>query len=351
MISLRTLWAMVGLALLSMLTACERTQVVQRGYRGLAMVELYSPATLASQAEINEVPVALRKARATGPTAAEEYQNVQVLGDLSKPEFARLMLSFKKWIAPDEGCNFCHNAPDYASDAKYPKVMARAMIRMTRRINTDWKSHVKGTGVTCYTCHRGQAVPPRTWTAVPIPEQGTFMAVKASVRPPTAAAGRTALPADPLSDFLLHDNPIRVVGLTPLQTGNKHSISQARSTYSLMMVMSESLGVNCTYCHNTRAFYSWELSTPQRQTAWYGIRMVRDLNNGHIVPLTAVLPPERLGPTGDAPKVYCATCHLGSYKPLNGAVMIKDFPELVGPKTPASAPAGQTATLPPARKT
>ena len=52
-----------------------------------------------------------------------------------------------------------------------------------------------------------------------------------------------------------------------------------------MMHISTALGVNCTYCHNTRAFYSWEESTPQRVTAWYGIRMVRDINNNYIGPL------------------------------------------------------------------
>ena len=52
-----------------------------------------------------------------------------------------------------------------------------------------------------------------------------------------------------------------------------------------MMHMSQSLGVNCTYCHNTRSFASWDASTPQRATAWYGIRMVRDLNNDYLDPL------------------------------------------------------------------
>jgi photosynthetic reaction center cytochrome c subunit len=29
-------------------------------------------------------------------------------------------------------------------------------------------------------------------------------------------------------------------------------------TYGLMMHMSDGLGVNCTYCHNTRNFKTWE---------------------------------------------------------------------------------------------
>jgi photosynthetic reaction center cytochrome c subunit len=87
------------------------------------------------------------------------------------------------------------------------------------------------------------------------------------------------------------------------------------------------------------------MSTPQRVTAWYGIRMVRDLNNNVMVPLTSQLPPERLGPSGDVPKIYCATCHQGSNKPLYGAPMLQYYPELVNP--PASAGAAPATVAPP----
>ena len=32
---------------------------------------------------------------------------------------------------------------------------------------------------------------------------------------------------------------------------------------------------------------------------------------------------------GDSPKLNCATCHQGAYKPLNGAKMASEFPELL----------------------
>ena len=57
--------------------------------------------------------------------------------------------------------------------------------------------------------------------------------------------------------------------------------------------------------------------------------MVRDLNVNYLDALHNVFPPARLGITGDSPKVDCTTCHQGVYKPLFGASMIKDFPELV----------------------
>jgi photosynthetic reaction center cytochrome c subunit len=256
------------------------------------------------------------------------------------------MLSIKSWVAPDVGCNFCHNAPDYTNDDKYTKRVAREMLKMTRHINTDWTKHVGKTGVTCFTCHRGQAVPAKTWFLSPDKAYSGETVSKSPVPLPTASSHNTTLPTYALNDYLLGDENIRVVGPTALQTGNRRSTLQARDTYGLMMVMAESLGVNCTFCHYTPAFYNWDMSTPQRATAWYGIRMVRDLNNNVMVPLTDQLPKERLGPSGDVPKIYCATCHQGTNKPLYGAPMLKDYPELVRPPQQANAITPETQPTP-----
>jgi len=150
------------------------------------------------------------------------------------------------------------------------------------------------------------------------------------------AAGLSSLPYDPLTPFLINgDNNIRIEGTTALPSGNLTSIKQTDWTYALMMNISQSLGVNCTYCHNTRQFADWSQSTPQRVTAWYGIRMVRDLNTGFLIPLQGTLPAARMGPMGDGPKVNCATCHQGVYKPLFGKSPVIGFPELVsGPQGP-----------------
>jgi photosynthetic reaction center cytochrome c subunit len=108
------------------------------------------------------------------------------------------------------------------------------------------------------------------------------------------------------------------------------------------MHMSNSLGVNCTYCHNTRAWGDWSQSSPQRVTAWHGIRLSRALNLDYMVPLTDVFPAHRRGAKGDVAKVNCSTCHQGVYKPMFGAAMAKDYPELQGrkvlPEMPAAAP-------------
>ncbi|MEI7464077.1 MAG: photosynthetic reaction center cytochrome PufC [Burkholderiales bacterium] len=335
----------------ALLAGCERPpiEVVQHGYRGTAMAEVYNPRTLAVQAPLNQVPTAIPAATPGGPAAALVYQNVQVLNDLSVGEFSRIMASMTAWVAPEQGCGYCHNLQNFALDEKYTKVVARKMLQMTRKINSDYKTHVAATGVTCYTCHRGNNIPANIWFKGPTdqPTAG-LLGYRAGQNTPSKVANGSSLPEDPFTPFLLGSQEIRVNGDTALPTGNKHTIKQTEWTFSLMTHMSTALGVNCTYCHNTRSMASWETSPPQRVTAWYGIRMVRDLNNQYMEPITKVFPPHRLGPTGDVAKANCQTCHQGVFKPLYGVSMLKDYPELAAqrPSLAASAPEAPTAEAP-----
>jgi photosynthetic reaction center cytochrome c subunit len=223
------------------------------------------------------------------------------------------------------------------------------MIQMVQNINGNWQSHIQAVGVTCWTCHRGNPVPKNIWFTDPGPgaKLGGMAESATGAGTVSVAAGGSSLPYDPFTPYLLGDENIRVQGNTPLPVDNLHTIKQTEWTYALMIHFANALGVNCTYCHNSRAFSDWSQSTPQRTTAWWGIRMVRDLNVAYLTPLTSVFPPYRLGITGDAPKVNCATCHQGIYKPLYGVSMIKDFPELAAPsRVSASAlvPAHATGT-------
>ena len=312
---------------------------VQRGYRGTGLVTIFNPRTLASLTESNTLPDTVPYAGDEGMKAGTAYTNVRVLGDVSVGELTRLMISMTRSVAPNEGCAACHNLSDMSDDSLYTKVVGRRMLEMVRHINADWTQHVGQTGVTCYTCHRGQLVPPNVWFTNPGPKQaGGFSQIPAGKNHPSAMAGGSALPLDPFTPFLEQDNDIRVSSTTALRSADNRSIKQAEWTYALMMNFSQSLGVNCSFCHNTRSFYSWEDNPPQRATAWYGIRMVRDLNNAYLDPLHDTLPPERWGPAlHDTPKVYCATCHNGVYKPLFGVSMARDFPELKGVPTTTTA--------------
>jgi photosynthetic reaction center cytochrome c subunit len=319
------------------------------------MEAVINPRILAGKVEDN-VPPAPEPPAAPIPTKASQvYQNVQVLGDLSITEFNRLMLAISKWVASDlpdaERCNYCHLPDNRASDDKYTKVVARSMLKLTLHTNSEWKSHVAGTGVTCYTCHRGKNVPANVWTTDPGPGQPERLNPTGQ-NVASATAAYASLPYDPLTPFLEQDYPIGVISrdaLPPSGDTSRKSIKQAEWTYGLMMHISDSLGVNCTFCHNSRSFFDWDQSPPQRTTAWYAIRHVRDINENYINPLADILPANRKGPLGDPQKASCATCHQGAYKPLYGVSMLKDYPELAGaPTADVAAAPGATAVAEPA---
>lgn len=324
-------------AALAVLTAgCERPPMKsqQIGYRGLGMESVVNPRTEARLADANALPERIDPVKPGGQLASKAYKNVQVLGDLTEDEFTRLMIAITAWVSPDsggdgQGCAYCHNVANMAEDNLYTKHVARRMLQMTKHINRDWSSHVAQTGVTCYTCHRGKNVPDYIWFSDENADPGVgFAGYRAGQNAPAKSVAMSSLPYEPFTALLGGGDAIRVQATTALPTGHVKSIQEAERTYGLMMHMSSALGVNCTFCHNSRAFGSWEQSTPQRISAWHGIRMVRDLNQTYLAPLGISYPARRLGPAGDAPKAYCATCHQGANKPLNGAQMWKEFPEL-----------------------
>ena len=346
-----TIKLLMASAAAALMAGCERPPIAvsQTGFRGTAMEQVYNPRTLQSQAAVNAAPqISAPVVDAPGvPKAGAVYQNVKVLGDLSVGEFARTMSAITEWVSPQQGCNYCHIAGNFADDSVYTKVVARKMLQMTQKVNSGWKTHVAETGVTCYTCHRGNNIPKEIWFKTTEQKSaGGSMGNDAGQNRAAKSVGLSSLPYDPFTPYFLDNKPIRVNGKEAMaMTGtaaNRNSTKQAEHTYGLMIHWSTSLGVNCTYCHNTQAFAEWGANaTPQRATAWYGIRMARELNNEYMVPITNVFPPYRLGPTGDVAKANCATCHQGAYKPLYGAAMAKHYPAMYQPKPadPAATPA------------
>jgi photosynthetic reaction center cytochrome c subunit len=341
-----------------LMAGCERPPVTstQQGYRGTGMAQIDNPRILAEQkAALGDLPVLPPPGPSEGPKAKDVYQNVKVLGELSVGEFTRHMLAMTQWVSPAEGCNYCHNPANLADDSKYTKVVARRMIEMTRHVNADWGKHVGATGVTCYTCHRGNAIPAQLSFAAATPKNnrvGSGMGFDAGQNKADPSIALASLPYDPFSIYLAGgkagSEEIRVQGVQALpQDDHRTSIKQAEFTYSLMNHISKSLGVNCTFCHNTHSFQSWD-GPQQRVTAWHGLRMARDLNSDYLEPLTKTFPAGRLGPMGDVAKVNCATCHQGVNKPLGGLAMAKDYAGLTKVALAAPAAAVSTAVAAPA---
>ena len=189
--------ALLIAALASLCGCWERPPVdtVQSGFRGIGSEQVINPRLDALRYKKNAIPEEIPPADAEGPAATLIFQNVQVLKDLNIGQFTRVMQGNAAWVAPpDQSCNYCHEAV-MSSDAKYTKRVARRMLEMVRHINKDWRSHVGATGVTCYTCHRGQPVPENVWFTNPGQSaEGGLIAANAGKNKPSTVAGLTALP-------------------------------------------------------------------------------------------------------------------------------------------------------------
>lgn len=338
-----------------LLAGCERPPMdsQQTGYRGTAMGQVSNPRLTEPLLAAQTVPEPLAAVPAPPgtPLAKDTFKNVKVLGDLPVGEFVRTMQAITNWVSPQQGCAYCHaQGAELSDDTLYTKVVARQMLSMTRHLNADWQSHVKQTGVTCYTCHRGNPVPAQVW----FNQDGGKHAGGASAlgygqNHPSVQAGLTSLDVNVLSRYLVGAEPIRTATPQALPVGSMSTIRQTENSFGLMIHMSESLGVNCTHCHNTRSHADWSQSPLTRTQAYHGIRMARELNNQYLLPLTSVFPDSRKGPGGDVAKISCATCHQGVNKPLAGQSMLKDHPALgVVSMSPATAapPAATTVAAP-----
>ncbi|TVQ34596.1 MAG: photosynthetic reaction center cytochrome c subunit [Geminicoccaceae bacterium] len=353
----------VGLVTVAMLTTAgwDRPPITaeQHGFRGVAMELVHNPRTVAREAPRHALPEELfpweeflefglpyypDNVDEFAILAGDFYENVQILGHLTTEQFNRLMDQLTEWVSPEDagygGCAYCHDENNLADDSMYTHQVSRRMFEMTWTINMDWQTHVGDTGVTCYTCHRGEPAPEHIWFTAQVGPSG-LVGGTGEMSLVSQAGVLSSLPIDPFTPFLLDDNEIRVIqnenslpihGRGRNADGEYVSINDTRWTYSLMMHMSDSMGQNCTFCHNSRNFASWTQAPPQRYTAWYGIRMTRLLNVDYLEPLRPVYPDERLAELGsvlgDAPKANCATCHYGVNLPLNGAPMLESFPSL-----------------------
>lgn len=302
-------WTGIALAV-TLVSACERppVDVVQTGFRGLSIGHVENPRTLRDSvtAILARVPENPPPLPAMDPAPPGAFENVQVLGHLSQAEFTITMQAITNWVAPEEGCNYCHvvtpDSVDYASDEIYTKVVSRRMLEMVQDLNTNWRDHIgEEKGVNCWTCHQGQPVPTNYWFYTDENQ--------------------------PLRHYLDRED-LRVQGPYALagEGENRRSIKQAEYAYSLMINMSNAMGVNCTFCHNSSRFADWEESSPQRVTALRALRMIRHANMEYMVSLQDAWPTDpadyagypdrpRTGPLGDGPKLSCATCHQGAYRP------------------------------------
>ena len=329
----------------------------QMAYRGQSNTQFESRAEAMA---INAfVPPPLPEPADGGPRATEQFKNVKVLTDVSAAEFMRLQQAITNWVAPKQGCAFCHNTENWASDEKATKLAARRMMEMTRYVNSAWAGHVNPSGVTCYTCHRGQPVPAEVWwPQVPKPEHK--FASRSEAWRESADTVYNFFPDAGYAEYYLQDHPVAAISQSALRTNDVGAQVVNVRIYEMMMQMSLQIGVNCGYCHASRAFQDWSQSTPMRWTGYYSLRLIRDLNRNYLLPFAKIIPQQRalvhetsvpvtpVSEKGQQPGnalLTCETCHYRLPKPMNGANMVKDYPGLVGtdPPSPMDDPSGNSA--------
>ena len=129
----------------------------------------FAAAALSSIASAQPTP-------ASPPSAPSKYKNLKVLpADISQDQLRATMKNFAQSLGVK--CSFCHvgeegkplSTYDFASDANPHKNIARAMMRLTWRLNAQDLPAIEGlhnakAKVTCFTCHRGAKDP---LTAIP----------------------------------------------------------------------------------------------------------------------------------------------------------------------------------------
>jgi photosynthetic reaction center cytochrome c subunit len=292
-------------------------------------------------------------AAATPGPAGASYANLHVLKGLSDAEVNRTMLAMTQWVAPKQGCGFCHAGNDYAAETPRLKI-ARRMLTMVRTVNANWTDHVGARGVTCYTCHRGNNLPDSRWylDTPRTPPEGGILG-KPQPWDSDAKTIREFFPNRPFRMFLLEGLPAHnVQSRNALATSGdaknfEHDRDYAEQVYILMMQMSNGLGVNCTYCHQSRAAFDWSQSPPTRLHGYSGIKMTAMLNQNFLAPLAPWTDHALLGKMGDAPKVDCKSCHNGQEKP-EGGMLNAFYPGLIGPipTGPANPVAAANPTIP-----
>lgn len=148
--------------------------------------------------------LALGRASGTGAQGAPQgdkpveqtRKNIQVLKGLPSSRLFEVM----NFVSVSLGvhCQYCHvktgpggNDWVWESDDKPTKRTARRMMQMVLDTNKNNMDAFRGTGVTCYTCHRGKTVPER-FPSMPLIVSGhegddpVAAAAKPAVTPPTA---------------------------------------------------------------------------------------------------------------------------------------------------------------------
>ncbi len=209
-----------------------------------------------------------------------EPQNVQVLKGMTTAQVWNYM-QYEVSGAMGVSCQYCHDINNYAADAYPTKISARLMLLLLRDVNSQYISNLpnwRGNYVRCATCHNGQAVGMATYSDqaannVP-PITVTLEALDETGAPIREDAPQLSLIEASLyyyynylvwNPYTGEDGSGR--GSLSLTHDNGRTQDQVTINQNVMNMMNWSMGVGCTYCHNSRNFYAYEAANdlPQFQ--------------------------------------------------------------------------------------
>lgn len=216
-------------------------------------------------------------------------QNVQVLRNMDTAQIWNYMQRISG--AMGVSCQYCHDINNLAADSYPQKISARLMLLLVRDLNAQYMVNLpnwRGNFVQCDTCHNGQALnvpsvsdefnkstPSIDVVLEPLDIQGLpirdINVLTDTIKPRDATGAplpslRMGLKQATLYYYYNYfiwkpfDPADRTSGrgsLALLVEGNRTQ-DQVTINQNTMNDMNWSLGVGCTYCHNSRNFYAWE---------------------------------------------------------------------------------------------
>jgi photosynthetic reaction center cytochrome c subunit len=205
--------------------------------------------------------------------------NVQVLQGMSS---AQIWTYMQQYVSGGlgVGCQYCHNINNFASDEIPQKASARAMLRLVNDVNAEFivgLPNWRGNYVQCTTCHNNQpnnlegfgvqfanSVPPIQVVVDPLDSEGV------PIIDPALKPAEVAQPVD-LKDAILFyvynyqiwkpfDPNVEESGRGSMALTFEGGPTQEQVTINqnVMNYQAWSLGVGCTFCHNSRNFLAFE---------------------------------------------------------------------------------------------
>ena len=123
--------------------------------QGAGTAPVSGEASAKGAAQTAQEPKSARQRAAGQKRAEEQFKNIQALKGVPADQLIPAMQFISASLGVE--CEFCHLHDKMDSDDKKPKKIARQMITMMLDID---KANFEGRlEVTCYTCHRGAAMP------------------------------------------------------------------------------------------------------------------------------------------------------------------------------------------------